>query len=98
MSNENGLRQSPFGQAACPTPDAMSGDQGTGGGFDPGPGGNGLTSVPWKGAFVPTPTQMTESGQFGNPSRFSSVNGSTEQNTTQAGDITSPPTRTLDKR
>jgi hypothetical protein len=41
---------------------------------------------------------MDESGPFGTPSRFSSVDGSTHQGETLQGDITMPPSHTLDKR
>lgn len=98
MSNDSGLRQTPFTEAACPVPDATSGDQGIGGGLDAGPGGSGLSHSPWNNAPVPAPSNLEESGPFGNPSRYSSVDGSTHRGESLAGDITSPPTRTLDKR
>lgn len=96
--NDNGLTQSPFSDAVVPVPSATSGDQGTGGGLDPGPGGDGHTTVPWTGAPVPTPSNMDESGPFGNPSRPSSVEGSTHKGETLQGDITTPPLHTIDKR
>lgn len=96
--NDNGITQSPFSQAVVPAPTATEGDQGIGGGLDPGAGGNGLSNIPWSGAPVPTPSNMDESGPFGNPSRFSTVDGSTRKGETHQGDITMPPLRTIDKR
>ena len=97
-SNDNGLKQSPWENPPVPVHDAQSGDQGTGGGFDSDPGASGLTAVPWAGAPVPTPSNMTESGPFGNPSRFSTLDGSTHQGETLQGDITPSLNRTLDKK
>ena len=79
--DQNGLRQTPFAEAACPVPDAQSGDQGIGGGLDMDAGANGLSAAncPWTDKPVPTPSGGTESGPFGNPSRFSTVDGSTQQ-------------------
>lgn len=97
-SNDNGLKQSPWENPPVPTHDATSGDQGIGGGLDAGAGPNGLTSVPWTGAPVPTPGNMDESGPFGNPSRFSTLDGSTHEGETLQGDITMPPMHTIDKK
>lgn len=90
--------QSPFTDYACPVPSQTSGDQGTGGGLDPGSGGSGLTSIPWSNAPVPTPGNMDESGPFGNPSRSSSVDGSTHKGETLQSDITMPPMHTIEKK
>lgn len=50
MSNENGIRQSPFSDA-WPTPDVGgTGLNGMGAGFDPGPGGSGLIQSPFSQA------------------------------------------------
>lgn len=98
MSDQNGLRQSPFSEAACPTPSTTSGDQGIGGGFDPGSGENGLRHTPWANPITPTPSGMVESGPFGNPSRYSSVDGGTHQGESLQGDITATPKNTIDKR
>jgi hypothetical protein len=87
MSDENGIRQSPFSDAVVPIPSATEGDQGTGGGFDVGSGPNGLTAVPWTGAPVPTPSQTVESGPFGNPSRYSKVDGSTYEGHSELGPV-----------
>lgn len=55
-SNDNGIKQTPFADA-WPTPDVGgTGINGIGGGLDQGPMGNGLVTVPWSGAFVPTPS------------------------------------------
>ena len=87
MSDQNGITQTPFADAACPAPSATSGDQGTGGGLDVGSGGNGLSNVPWSGAPVPVPSNTEESGPFGNPSRFASVDGSTQEGTSEMGPV-----------
>lgn len=97
MADSNGITQSPFSEAACPTPSATSGDQGTGGGFTADAGPNGITNSPFDKAIVPTPTQMVESGPFGNPSRYSTVDGSTHQGESLMTDVTSLK-RTVDKR
>lgn len=90
--------QTPFKDAVCPTPGETSGDQGIGGGFDAGGGPNGLAQSPWANPVCPTPGQMTESGPFGNPSRYASVDGSTHQGESLQADIKSPPMNTVDKR
>ena len=90
--------QTPFGDAVVPVPDATSGDQGIGGGFDMGGGESGLRQSPFDKAVVPTPSGTDESGPFGNPSRFSSIDGSTHKGETFTDDITSPPTNTITKR
>jgi hypothetical protein len=92
--------QSPWADLPVPEHAATSGDQGIGGGLDSGAGGNGLTSVPWAGAFVPTPSGMDESGPFGNPSRYSSVDGSTQKGTDQGGPVgnITGSRNTIDKR
>lgn len=97
-SNDNGLKQSPWEAPPVTAPDAQSGDQGTGGGFTSDPGANGLSNVPWSGAPVPVPGNLTESGPFGNPSRFSSVDGGTHEGESLQGDITATPTHTIDKK
>jgi hypothetical protein len=56
MSNENGIRQSPFSDA-WPTPDVGgTGLNGIGGGLDSDPGSNGIVSSPFAEAVVPTPS------------------------------------------
>ena len=56
MSNENGIRQSPFSDA-WPTPDVSgTGVNGIGGGLDSDAGPNGLTAVPFTDAVVPVPS------------------------------------------
>lgn len=97
-SNDNGLQQSPWTNPVVPTPSATEGDQGVGGGLDVGGGENGLRQTPWANPIVPTPSATVESGPFGNPSRMSSVDGSTHEGETLQGDITSPPLNTIDKR
>lgn len=97
-SNDNGITQSPWEGAPVPTPDAGSGTQGTGGGLDQGAGASGLTQVPWTGAPVPTPSGDAGSSPFGNPARFSDLDGSTHQGETLANDITMPPMHTIDKK
>lgn len=87
-SDANGLKQTPFSDAVCPTPSATAGDQGIGGGLDAGAGANGLSQTPWANPICPTPGQMTESGPFGNPSRFSSVDGSTQQGAHEEATVT----------
>lgn len=56
-SDDNGIKQTPF-DSAWPTPDVGgTGVNAIGGGLDdPGGKGNGLTTVPWTGAVVPTPS------------------------------------------
>ena len=98
MSDENGLRQSPWDSPPVPTPSAESGDQGIGGGLDPQSGPNGLQNSPWASPPVPTPSNTDESGPFGNPSRMSSLDGGSHKGESHAGDITSPPLRTIDKK
>lgn len=95
---DRGVLQTPFAEAVVPTHGESSGDQGIGGGLDLGTGENGLRQAPWSGAPVPTPSATAESGPFGNPSRFSSLDGSTHEGETLKGDITSPPNNTIDKR
>lgn len=90
--------QSPFADAVVPTPSATSGDQGIGGGLDAGSGESGLRQAPWGNAPVPAPSNMEESGPFGNPSRFSSLDGGTHEGETLQGDITQPPMHTIDKK
>ena len=97
-SDENGLRQSPWSNPPVPTHSAESGDQGIGGDLTPQAGASGDIQHPWASPPAPTPSNTTESGPFGNPSRFSSVDGSTQKDTTHQGDITLPPHRTIDKR
>lgn len=93
----NDTHQTPF-TPVVPTPSATAGDQGIGGGLDAGSGESGLRQTPWGNPVVPTPSNMDESGPFGSPSRFSSVDGGTHEGEAHQGDITQPPTRTLDKR
>ena len=90
--------QSPFTDAVVPVPSATSGDQGIGGGLDPGPGGDGHTHIPWSNPVVPTPSNMDESGPFGTPSRFSSIDGGTHEGESLQGDIKMPPMNTITKR
>jgi len=97
-SNDNGLQQSPWASPPVPTHDASSGDQGIGGGLDAGAGPSGLRQSPWASPPVPTPSNMDESGPFGNPSRYAVVDGSTRRGETLADDITQPPMHTVDKR
>ena len=94
----NDQHQSPWENPVVPTPSATSGDQGIGGGIDDTGGASGLTAVPWSNAPVPAPGNTDESGPFGQPSRFSSVDGSTHKGETLQGDITMPPVRTIDKK
>jgi hypothetical protein len=94
---ENGIRQSPFTEAVVPVPSATSGDQGIGGGLDSDGGPNGITASPWKSPTCPTPSGMVESGPFGNPSRFSSVDGSTHQGASEAATIEKY-TNTIDRK
>jgi len=56
MSDQNGIKQTPFSEA-WPTPDVKgTGLQGIGGGIDmSGDGGNGIVSSPFDKAIVPTP-------------------------------------------
>lgn len=98
-SNDSGLKQSPWDNPPVPTPEATSGDQGVGGGLEAGPGGNGLTSIPWKEAPVPVPSNLDAvGGPFGDTSRFSQLDGSTHEGESLQGDITFPPSNTIDKR
>lgn len=97
-SDSNGLTQTPYTQAAVPTPSATEGDQGIGGGFDADPGGSGLVQTPFTKAIVPTPTQMAESGPFGNPSRYASVGGHTFKGESFADDITPTQNRKVDRK
>lgn len=87
-SNDQGITQSPFANPVVPTPSATEGDQGIGGDLDMGAGANGLQQTPWANPIVPTPSGTVESGPFGNPSRFSSVDGSTRKGESHQGDIT----------
>lgn len=98
MSDQNGLQQSPWASPPVPTPSQTSGDQGIGGGFDAGSGGNGLSQSPWSNPPVPTPAGMVESGPFGNPSRYSSVDGATHQGESLQEEITPRQSTTIDKR
>ena len=94
---DNGIKQSPFTEAACPVPSATEGDQGIGGGFQADAGPNGITNSPFDKAACPTPTQMTESGPFGNPSRYSTLDGSTHVGDNLTGDVATYK-NTVDKR
>lgn len=85
-----------FSEAACPVPDAQSGDQGIGGGLDAGAGPNGLKPI-WDNPVCPTPTGGEGGGPFGNTSRFSSVDGGTHQGANETADVTSS-RNTIDKR
>ena len=100
MSSNNGITQSPFADAVVPTHDAGSGDQGIGGGLDLGGGANGITNTPWSNPVVPVPAGGVESGPFGNPSRFASVDGGTHQGDSELapiGNITGS-RNTIDRR
>ena len=100
MSDQSGIRQTPFADAVVPTHEASSGDQGTGGDLDLGAGGNGVIQSPFSGKIVPDPSGTVESGPFGNPSRFSSVEGSTHKGDSELGPIGDITTsrNTIDRR
>ena len=86
---DNGIVGCPFTDAVVPVPSATSGDQGIGGGLDGDSGLNGITASPWKNPCCPTPSNMEESGPFGNPSRLSTVDGSTHKGASEAATIES---------
>lgn len=92
--------KSTFSDAVCPTPAASEGWSGTPGGFDLGPGANGLQQTPWQGAVCPVPdgSSPTCADLGGPPVKQTSIDGGTYEHTTQQGDITMPPLRTIDKR
>ena len=66
MSNENGIRQSPFSDA-WPTPDVGgTGINAIGGGLDHDPGPNGIVNSPFDKAVVPVPSgECTPVPEFG---------------------------------
>lgn len=97
MPEGSGIKNYPWTDFPVPVPSG-DGDQGIGGGLDPGPGEQGIVNSPWTNPFVPTPSNMVESGPFGNPSRFSTVDGSTREGESLANDITMPPLRTVDEK
>lgn len=97
---DNGITQTPFTKAAVPVPSATAGDQGIGGGLDdPGSLPNGITpgNSPWKDHVTPTPANMEESGPFGNPSRFSTLDGSTHKGANEEATVESYK-NTIDRR
>ena len=87
MSDQSGIRQTPFADAVVPAPSATSGDQGTGGDLDIGGGSDGIIQSPFAEKIVPNPSGTVESGPFGNPSRFSAIDGSTHKGDSELGPI-----------
>jgi hypothetical protein len=91
MSNENGIRQSPFSDA-WPTPDVGgTGLNGIGGGLDSDAGPNGLMAVPFDKAIVPVPsvecTPVPDLG--GKPPYTIDVDGGSPEGSQAPWDITS---------
>jgi len=98
MSNENGIRQSPFSEA-WPTPDVGgTGLNGIGGGIDTS-GSDGIVSSPFKDAVVPTPsgecTPVPDLG--GKPPYTIDVDGADGAGSQAPWDITSS-RNTVDKK
>jgi hypothetical protein len=94
MSDQNGIRQSPFGQAACPTPGESEGFGGSN--FDLGTGANGIIQSPFDKAVVPAGSGAA-SGGFGPGPSLVQVADSPAPGTSLTGDI-SVRSRTIDKR
>ena len=92
--------QTPYTDAPVPTPDAASGFSGTPGGFDLGPGSNGLRQTPWDNPVCPTPDGSSPpcADLGGPPIKQVETGGSTYENTTQGADLRMPPVNTIDKR
>lgn len=91
MSDENGIRQSPFSDAWS-TPDVGgTGLNGIGGGLDQGSGGNGIVNSPWSDAFVPTPGgEETACAALGQPTpKTVNVDGGSPAGSHAPWDITS---------
>jgi len=87
-----------FSDPVCPTPDAGSGFSGTPGGFDQGPGSNGLTQVPWDSAPVPTPGGEQTPGSLPMPIKQVDTDGGTHQGESLQKDIRMPPLHTVDEK
>lgn len=87
-----------FSDAVCPTPDPHSGYSGTPGGFDVGPGENGLHQTPWDNPVVPTPSGAMTPGELPTPITQVSVDGSTHEGESLQKDIRMPPLHTVDEK
>ena len=90
MSNENGIKQSPFSDV-WPTPDVGgTGVNAIGGGIDGDTGPNGIVSSPFSQAVVPTPsgdcTPVPDLG--GEPPYTASIDGAPAGGTHAPWDIT----------
>jgi hypothetical protein len=89
--------KTPFSDAVAPTPDEGSGWSGTPGGFDVGPGPNGLTATPWDNPIVPTPSGAPASGTLPTPIKQVDTDGGTHEGESLTADIRMPPLHTVDK-
>jgi hypothetical protein len=99
MSDQNGLRQTPFSDAFA-TPDiGGTGLNGTGGGLDDVAGPNGISNSPFKDA-VPAPGMGATSDGLGGPYRETiDIAGGSPKGTQLPHDIDlKHPNSTLDKR
>lgn len=100
MSNENGIKQTPFSEA-WPTPAVGgTGVNGIGGGIDmSGDGGNGIVNSPFTKAIVPTPSgECTPVADLGQPAPyFAEVDGGSPAGSHAPWDVTSS-RNTVDKR
>ena len=99
MSDQNGIRQSPFSDA-WPTPDVGGqGASGIGGGLDQGSGSNGIISSPFDKACCPIPggSPTADGLESGKTASTFPLDGSGSQGSNAPWDITSS-RNTVDKR
>ncbi len=99
MSDQNGIRQTPFDKA-WPTPGVEGqGLNGIGGGLDQGNGGNGIIQSPFSKAVAPTPSgACTPVPDFGGEPPYTiNLDGSATAGSQMPWDVTSS-RNTVDKR
>lgn len=97
MSDQNGIKQTPFSDA-WPTPGTEgTGVNGTGDGFDQGSGGNGIVSSPFTEAVVPTPGGQRTADGLGTPPDTVQLTDAPGKGSNAPWDVTSS-RNTVDKR
>ena len=96
MSNENGIRQTPFSEA-WPTPGVEgTGLNGMGDSFDQGSGVNGITNSPMS-PIVPTPSGARTADALGTPPDTIQIDGGSPKGSQAPWDVTSS-RNTVDRR